>query len=279
MSVDLDRARALVQAGKHKKALRALWVVEARARTDYAEAEGLAELATAIRAHVTGGALSDCNELLAIAEADVRRLASDPRTGALVVVPECRCLGGFGVGIEPSESARVDLIFHQDDVRITQSGRLATMRYADLASLEVGKPAVPDDLRSKTKSAAVRVGTTAAIGVVMLPVALPLLFLKGGKPTGFVLRTDSAEVFLVHVSEMRPEEWRILLSEVFLRLETARRLTSPPQPDASELDLPLNAAPKDDTLARLERLAKLREQGVISEVEMEHLKREVLQTN
>jgi hypothetical protein len=49
VSAELERAKSFVQAGKHKKALSALWVVEARARTDLAEAQGLADVATDTR--------------------------------------------------------------------------------------------------------------------------------------------------------------------------------------------------------------------------------------
>jgi hypothetical protein len=46
MSKDLDTARSLVNAGEHKKAVQKLWVVEANARTELAEADTLLELAT-----------------------------------------------------------------------------------------------------------------------------------------------------------------------------------------------------------------------------------------
>ena len=122
-------------------------------------------------------------------------------------------------------------------------------------------------MRSKATSAAVRVGTTAALGVVMLPVALPLLFIKSGYSTGFAIRTDAAELFLLHRSDTRPEEWRMRLSEVFLKI-TGNPTVTEPAKDA----LPV----ADDKLSQLERLLKLREQGVLSEEEMQRLKADLL---
>ena len=142
--------------------------------------------------------------------------------------------------------------------------------YLDLSSLEVGEPAVGDTMRSKTKSAAVRVGTTAAIGVVMLPVAVPLLFVKGGSKTGFALRTDTAEVFLLHVSDVRPEEWRMRLSEVFVKVSPSRTGSQPAK------DAP---AVSEDKVSQLERLGKLREQGVLTDEEMQRLKATCSPTN
>lgn len=264
MSAELDKAKELLARGKQKKALSALWAVEPRARTNLDEAQGLVSVATALREHLTGRTLKECDGLLASGQAMVNRLAVDPRTGALVIVPECRYLGGSGFAIEPSETVRWDLIFHHEEVRIRHEDRVITIPYADLKALEVGEPAVADNVRAKTKDVAVRAGTTAAMGLVMWPVALPLLFLKSGHSTGVVLRTDSAELFLLQRSDTRPEEWRLRLSEVFMKLED-----QPPSDVAPGTE---QSRAGDDALSQLERLAKLREQGVISDEELQRLK-------
>ena len=266
MSDELEKARDLFERGKHKKALGALWAVEARARTNLDEAQGLVDLATSLRDHLSGRTLNDCDRVLRLGLLSASRLASDPRTGALAVVPECRCLGGSGLGIEPSDTIRWDLIFHQEEVRLTHRDRLVRIRYSDITTLEVGEPAVGDTGRDKAKAAAVRVGTTAAVGFVMLPVALPLLFVKGGHSTGFALRTNAAELFLLHRSDTRPEEWRLRLSEVFVRFRERSGVS----------DEPSHVAARDDRLVKLERLASLRAQGVISDQEMEQLKADLL---
>jgi hypothetical protein len=276
LSVELVKAKDFVGQEKHKKALGMLWAVEAKARTNLEEAHGLVDVATAIREHVTRGALTECDQLLSLGRAAVTRLESDARTGALVVIPNCRCLGGSGLNIEPSETDHLDLIFHQHEVRLKQRDRLVSVPYADLTSLEVGEPAIGDTVRSKTKRAAVRVGTTAALGAVMLPVALPLLLVKSGTNTGIALQTDSAELFLLHRSDTRPDEWRMRLSEVFVRVEESRSVA---QPEISVADSQSEAsAAGGDVVARLERLARLREQGVISDDELQRLKADILAT-
>jgi hypothetical protein len=228
---------------------------------------------------VTGRTLRECDELLSISQAAVGRLASDPRTGALVVVPQCRYVGGSGLDIEASEPARVDLIFGRDEVRPAQGERLVIVPYSDLISLEVGQPAVGDTLRSKTKSAAVRVGTTAALGVVLLPVALPLLFVKGGRSTGFALRTASAELFLLHVSEMRPEEWRMRLSEVFVlvgRPTSEIGDQAPETPREAPPVAPQESPPAAPIPEQIRQLAELHAAGALTDEEFSTKKTELL---
>ena len=60
MSRELDQARALVAEGKNKKALKPLWVVESKARSDLDEARGLLELASVIEERESKGHPAGC---------------------------------------------------------------------------------------------------------------------------------------------------------------------------------------------------------------------------
>lgn len=269
LSVELEKAKQLAETGKYKKALGTLWAVEAKARMNFAEAQGLVDVATSIRDHLSGRALTECQQLLSLGSAAVTQLASDPRTGALVVIANCRCVGGSGHDIEPGE-AKVDMIFHQEEVRLAQLDRLARIPYASVTSLQVGKPAVSENTRSKATRTAFQIGAA-----VLSPTSL--LLAKAGKSTGIALRAPAVEVFLLHVSETSPDEWRRRLSEVFLRIEQSCSVTGDSQPKASVSDVQSESSSVDpDVVATLERLARLREQGVISDDELQRLKAEIL---
>lgn len=98
MSATLEKARQQFEAGNYKAAVATMWDVErdVRGGDDTAGAQGLLDLATALREQAGGKFRSDCDALCGYArkalDQGVRR-GIDLRGGALAVLSGCRLLG------------------------------------------------------------------------------------------------------------------------------------------------------------------------------------------
>jgi hypothetical protein len=77
MSQDLENARQLITAGSYRRAVTMLWRVEANARTDFDEARGLLELATACRFQTDGRLNRRCELLIRYATNAIERLSRE----------------------------------------------------------------------------------------------------------------------------------------------------------------------------------------------------------
>ncbi len=64
MSADLEQARTDFEQGSNKRAVHRLWHVEARARVDLREAQGLLVLARSIGERTDGRLRRDCEQLV-----------------------------------------------------------------------------------------------------------------------------------------------------------------------------------------------------------------------
>ena len=104
MSATLEKARQQFEAGNYKAAVATMWDVErdVRGGDDTAGAQGLMDLATALREQAGGKFRNDCDALCGYArkalDQGVRR-GIDLRVGALAVLSGCRLLGGSGTAL------------------------------------------------------------------------------------------------------------------------------------------------------------------------------------
>jgi hypothetical protein len=118
-----DKARQQFEAGKYKAACRTLeeFEYEVRGGDNVEGAQGLLDLASALRERTTGSIRDECDELVGHA----RRALNDAddaatRSGAMAVIPDCRLVGGCGFVIERPSDGTWDLIFKDDRVLVRQ---------------------------------------------------------------------------------------------------------------------------------------------------------------
>jgi hypothetical protein len=162
VSADLDKARDLIAGGKDKKALAALWRAEAFARTNEDEAQGLLELASAIRDRSVGRIRGDAELLVGYASGYL----AHPAVSKLAVIADCRVVSCEGLGFSPDQA--LELVF-TTEAAFVRSGKgdaeeLARLEYAEITRIEFKELPPP-------RSAGRKAGTAA--------LALPLGILLG----------------------------------------------------------------------------------------------------
>ena len=130
MSTMLDKARREFEAGKYKAAVSTLWDVEREVRggDDIEGAQGLLDVASALREQAAGKFRGDCDALCgyarkALDQATERESGADLRAGALAVLPGCRLIGGSGFDIERPSEGTWDVIFKDEQVLLHQEVR------------------------------------------------------------------------------------------------------------------------------------------------------------
>jgi hypothetical protein len=218
----------LVNAGEHKKAVQKLWVVEANARTDLAEATALLELATRLSQLTTGSARNHAQLLVGNAESHINRLTA-PRPTLRRSRVSCVALGGFGWDITVGRPYELD--FDERAVTIhepTTGETTTTVGYTELLAVEIGGPG------ARTSGGGFAGGgfgvENAAQGVLAASV-LNAITSRTEVTTIFSLHTVDGEAFFMH-DELTPQDLRIRLSEVFVRMRQAKRLS----PDRGSTD-------------------------------------------
>jgi hypothetical protein len=219
MSESLDRARELLHAGQHKKAVEELWTAETAARSDPDAAITLLDLATEAREVTSGSLRNDAEMLVGYAQSHLGRLNAAGSSGETNRV-RCRALGGFGWEVRPGEP--YELAFDAGGVSLheaTAPNALVTIAYADLLAVDIGGPGA---FTTGGGFAGGGFGLEGAAEGILAASVLNALTTRRKVITTLSLHTIDGEAFFVH-SELTPEDLRIRLSEVFVRMRQAVR--------------------------------------------------------
>jgi hypothetical protein len=139
---ELERAREQFEAANDKKALQRLWIVESTARTSREQAQGLFDLATAIRARSSGRVQREAETLVDCARAYLARFARDPTADPIAQVPRCRVLSS--TAFKPQADEIWALAFTKEATFLRSLDRsenvLERIEYAELTEIAVGEP-------------------------------------------------------------------------------------------------------------------------------------------
>ncbi len=210
VSQQLDRARRHFEAGKDRKAVESLWMVEAQARTGEAEAHGLLELASAIRDRNRGRVGKEALELVELAQRHLERIADPATSGVMLRVPFCGVVASEG--FEPQPGQVWDLVFTQEAAFLRGAGTVR-LEYETITSIDIECLPPPADRPAKVVAATGRVALAVlSLGFLSLP-DLPIL--------GITLRTSSGRLVLLHRSEVTLERWETQLGPVFQKVQNA----------------------------------------------------------
>jgi hypothetical protein len=263
MSKELEQAAQQLAAGNDKKAVAALWYVQAKAREDIGEAQTLLELASTIRDRQTGRLKKECEELATSAREIIWRFEGEGEVveDAFAVLTRCRVLGGHGLSPQPGESWR--LFFRPEELLLRKPGSEDVhVAYQEIVALEIGGPGAQ---RSGGGFIGGGFGLTGAAEGMLIGAALNMLTTRTTVNTVICLQTGAAELFL-HTEEATPDDLRMRLSALFTILRRKEEGRS----------LPGAQAGTADPIDRLAKLAELLEKGLITEEEFAKLKTEVL---
>ena len=214
MSQQLDRAGQHFEAGKDRKALESLWIVEAQARTAEAEAQGLLQLASAIRDRNRGRVGKEASELVEVAQRHLERLADPSTRGVMLRVPFCRVVASEGFDAQPGEVR--DLVFTWQAVFLRGPGALR-LEYDTVTSIDVERLPPPADRGAKARR-----GAAATAKVALTAVNLGFLNLPDLTILGITLRRSSGLLVLSHRSEVTLEQWETQLAPVVQKVALAR---------------------------------------------------------
>ena len=277
MSKVLENAQQQFADGKIKSASGTLWEVRDEVLAgNVAEAQGMLDLALALRERADGWGIEECDEHIsfarhALAEADRARLLASLHASAVAAVPRLWVIGGSGIDVAPNTQTTWELIFAEDQVVLCQTSPIATERLADadwrgFGLLQIGW----EGLRLYVGSSGeVRIGGGFFGG------GFSLLGAAGGRLMGSMLNTltssrtidtvlrlqkPSAELYLFH-DALVPQALRAALAPVFDRL---RQTDAPSTSQVGEAD--------DDVIGRLGKLADLLDRGAITQDEFNELK-------
>ena len=227
MSDESNNAQRLIDAGEHKKAAKDLWKLEFLARRDLAEARSLRELAERLRDVSSGGVQRDAIQLGRLAESHMVGLTreqqrgqelADPGPGATRGFVAGTALGGYGWNVRAGGAYYLD--FDADGVMIHESPTgetTARVAYKDLLALEIGGPG---RVTSGGGFAGGGFGLEGAAEGVLAASVLNAVSTRSKTVTTFSLYTRDAEAFFLH-DELTPQDLRIRLSEVFVRMRQA----------------------------------------------------------
>lgn len=254
----LARAQLAVTNRRYGEALDALWQDLARAE-DGDDLSALSEIAGVAHRIVVNGnprQAADARRIInAIECLEGKDQAKDPTRRPIAVVGGCRVLGGHGLGVQPGTA--LELRFTQEALNLVRErlDQTIVVPYVDIVAFEIGGPGarksgggvVPfvdlDDI-------------TGAAESMLVATALNMLTTRTKVDTVICLSTASAELF-VHNGQEAPDALRIRLSRVFNILRSHR-------------SVPLALAPAPvggGAIDKLERLAKLRDAGILTEEE------------
>lgn len=177
--------------------------------------------------------------------------AAAPSERPLAIIRACRVLGGHGLGV--LAGSNVEFRFMRGAIHILSGAgeRQIVVPYVDVVALEIGGPGAQ---RTGGGFVGGGFGLEGAAEGMLIASALNLLTTRTRINTVVCLQTKSAELFVHNVLET-PDAMRIRLSRVFSILRSRQH--------------PEERSPARDPLERLERLARLRDSGVLTEEEFQ----------
>jgi hypothetical protein len=281
MSKALEKARQQFEEGKIKSASGTLWEVRNEVAAGKAdEAQGMLNLALALRDRAEGWVIEECDEhinvaRLALAEADRARFLASLHTSAIVVVPHCRVIGGSGINVAASTETTWELIFAEDQVLLCQTSPLAKESLSDtdwrgFGLLKIGWEGLhlyiggAGEMRRGGGFFAGGFGLLGAAEGMLISSMANALTSSSTIDTVLRLQMPSAELYLFH-DTLAPQALRTALSPVFDRLRQAEAPSAPPANEAG-----------DDIIDRLRKLADLLDRGTITHDEFTQLKAKLL---
>jgi len=202
---------------------------------------------------------------------EAAKRATDPRTGAMAILPECRLIGGSGFDVDDPSEGAWDLVFRDDRVVVQRAapaaggqthrdqGQSLTIAWAGL-SVDVESDGA---MRETGGSSGAGVGGEAAVGRLA---ALPPDALTGSTTINTVvhLATPEGELFLRY-DQQTPEALRRALSPVFAKLR-----------DDEPRDLSEGHDSAAHVVDQLDKVAELLNRGVITPEEFAQLKADLL---
>lgn len=177
--------------------------------------------------------------------------ATDRSKRPLLTAKACRVLGGHGLGIEAG--SWLDMRFLSDAIQLVTSGRdgPVLVPYNDIVAFEIGGPGAQ---KTGGRFIGGGFGLEGAAEGMLIASALNLLTTRTKINTVICLQTRSSELF-AHNNNETPDALRIRLSQVFNILRSQEQGQPPPG--------------SRDPIEQLERLAQLRDSGVLSEEEFQ----------
>jgi hypothetical protein len=212
----LDKAQRLFEAGEYKKAVQALWKVEAKARTNLAEAEGLLSLADQLREVASGRAQSHAELLVGHAQSHINLITAQP-VRRLRGIP-CVALGGFGWDLMDGRPYELD--FNESVVTIQEPATGVTavsVGYDELLAFEIGGPGAHSTGGGFMGGG---FGVEGAAEGILAATVLNALSTRTKVVTTFSLHAVDGEAFFLH-DVLTPHDLRIRLSEIFVRMRQA----------------------------------------------------------
>ena len=259
MSKALDDARRQAAEDNPRKALKRLWHVEAGARNNLAEARGLLEISERIATGLSGRQLEEAEQLAAYAAAAIKRLEVDPAATALIWVPRARFLDGTGLGFDPEQNSRWDLIFGRDQV-VLRGPQRRDFDWSELVTIGVEGAG---QVKKGTRWRGFGFGLQGALEGALLASALHAMTSTTSIDTVIVLQFTTAEAFL-HYDELTPVALRRRLAPAFLRLRETR-----PSEEPTTVETP---AQEEHWTERLQKLVQLHRSGALDASEFAVLK-------
>lgn len=209
---ELDKARGLFEAGEYKKAVKALWIVEAKARTNLDAAEALLTLAGQLRDVASGQAQVQAEILVRHAQSYIDcGVAAQPRKRGI----PCVALGGFGWDLKDGHPYELD--FNESVVTIQEPATgvtAVTVAYDRLLAFEIGGPGVQSTGGGFMGGG---FGVEGAAEGILAATVLNALSTRSKVVTTFSLHAVDGEAFFLH-DVLTPPDFRIRLSEVFVRM-------------------------------------------------------------
>jgi hypothetical protein len=259
MSELLETAKQHVADGHHKQAIDTLWLAEAQARWNLADARAFVEVATAGCDQTSGRLQKRYRELLVQGRDNFRPLTKAAQQqvayrDAIAVVPRCRVLGGHGLPTRTGEA--LELIFAERELRLRNATlQETTISYDDVTAIEIGGRGAT---RSGGRFVGGGFGVEGAAEGMLVASALNLLTTRTSIDTVICVQTATAELFL-HNSEVTPDSLRMRLSPVLTVLRQRSISAAPTSAPAVETSA--------DAVDRLAKLAELLDRGLISREE------------
>ncbi len=264
----LEKARSLIETGKFKGAVSALYFAEPGARAgDLDCAREILGLAALVREKGGQKFRAQCDELSRwmkdILARDVAvRVTCEIRDKAIVYLSGCRIIGGAGLPPDLATDGDWSLAFTDEEVLLLPDNnprpeQVWNMGWRGLKLEVEGAGAV-------RKGGGFMGGGFGLVGLAagaLTASALNALTAKTGIDTVMHLETPAAELYLYYGSEV-PAALRRTLAPVFLHLR---------QSDAT-----IEAAPGDRMVDRLHKAADLLDRGLIDEEEFVRLKADIM---
>jgi putative oligomerization/nucleic acid binding protein len=258
MSLELETARQQLADGEERKAAKTLWLVEAKARADFTEAQGLVEVATRLSESSDGRVRKDAELLLGYGNDYVAKLHGEAEAfrDAIVRIRSLTYLGGHGYPLEVRKN--YDVAFTTAGLRVVQARHNVVV---DAAYEEVEDVEITGSVeRIGGGFVGGGFGLTGAAEGMAIASVLNALSARTDVNTVVRIQTRTGEIFF-HSGALTAEALRMELSPVFTRLRGKDRQ---------------QGESNGDKIDRLTKLADLLERGAISPEEFAKLRADLL---